>query len=58
MWRELNDLMRKNGVENPNLKRFMVDGAQANCNAVQIVYGSGDPKVPMGALVSSTRLHC
>jgi hypothetical protein len=47
MWRELNDLMAKNGVENTNFKGFMVDNAQANKNAVRIVYGSGDPKVPM-----------
>jgi hypothetical protein len=47
MWRELNDLMAKNGVENTNFKGFMADSAQANWNAVRIVYGSGDPKVPM-----------
>jgi hypothetical protein len=29
------------------LKGFMADSAQANWNVVQIVYGSGDPKVPM-----------
>jgi hypothetical protein len=37
MWRELNDLMRKNSMENPNFKGFMADSAQANWNAVQIV---------------------
>jgi hypothetical protein len=47
MWRELNDLMAKNGVENTNFKGSMADSAQANWNAVKIVYGSGDPKVPM-----------
>jgi hypothetical protein len=47
LWRELNNLMRKNGVENPNFKGFMADSAQANWNAVQIVYGNGDAKVPM-----------
>jgi hypothetical protein len=47
MWRELNDFMTKNGVENTNFKGFMADSTQANWNVVQIVYGSGDPKVPM-----------
>jgi hypothetical protein len=27
MWRKLNNLMRKNGVENPNFKGFMADSA-------------------------------
>jgi hypothetical protein len=34
MWRELNDFMRKNSVENPNFKGFMADSAQANWNVV------------------------
>jgi hypothetical protein len=29
------------------LQSFMADSAQANWNAIRIVYGSGDPKVPM-----------
>jgi hypothetical protein len=47
MWRELNKLMRKNGMEEPNFKGIMADSAQANWNVIQIIYGSGDPKVPM-----------
>jgi hypothetical protein len=47
MWKELNDLMAKNGVENTNFKGFMADSVHANWNVVRIVYGSGDPKVPM-----------
>jgi hypothetical protein len=39
--------MRQNGVENPNFKSFMADSIQANWNAIQIIYGSGDPKVYM-----------
>jgi hypothetical protein len=35
--------MVKNGVPNPNSKRFMANNAQANRNIVQIVYGSKDP---------------
>jgi hypothetical protein len=27
MWRELNDLMAKNGIENTNFKGFMADSA-------------------------------
>jgi hypothetical protein len=27
MWRELNNLMKKNGVENPNFKGFIADSA-------------------------------
>jgi hypothetical protein len=34
MWRELNDLMAKNGIKNTNFKSFMADSAQANWNAV------------------------
>jgi hypothetical protein len=30
MWRKLNELMKKYGVEKPNFKSFMVDNAQAN----------------------------
>jgi hypothetical protein len=47
MWRKFNNLMKKYDVENPNFKGFMADSTQANWNAVRIVYGSGDPKVPM-----------
>jgi hypothetical protein len=39
--------MAKNGFENTNFKDFMANSAHANWNAVRIVYGSGDPKVPM-----------
>jgi hypothetical protein len=47
MWRELNDLMRKNSVENPNFKGSMADSTQANWNVVRIVYGNGVSKVPI-----------
>jgi hypothetical protein len=57
MWRELNDLIRKNNVENPNFKGFMVDSVQANWNVVQIVYGSSDPKVPMENRECTCLLH-
>jgi hypothetical protein len=57
MWRELNDLMAKNGVENTNFKGFMADSAQANWNAVLIIYGSGDPKVPIENRERTCLLH-
>jgi hypothetical protein len=37
----------KNGVVNVNFKGFIYDSAQANFNAVRVLFGSGDPKVPM-----------
>ncbi len=39
--------MGRNGVEAPQFQGFMADSAQANWNAVRIIYGSGDPKVHM-----------
>jgi hypothetical protein len=57
MWRELNNLMAKNGVENTNFKGIMADSAQANWNAVRIVYGSSDPKVPMENREHTCLLH-
>lgn len=47
MWRCLNRVMERNDLLNPNFKGFMADSAQANWNAVRIVYGSGDPSVKM-----------
>ena len=32
---------------NVNFKGFMCDSAQANFNAVKVLFGSGDPKVSM-----------
>jgi hypothetical protein len=43
MWKKLKDLMGNNGVKNPNFQSFIVDNAQANWDAIQIVYGSGEP---------------
>jgi hypothetical protein len=57
MWRELNDLMAKDNVENTNFNGFMADNAHANWNAVRIVYGSSDPKVPMENREHTCLLH-
>ena len=46
-WRNLNSVVLRNGLDSIQFKGFMADSAQANWNAVQIVYGGGDPTVPM-----------
>ena len=46
-WKNLNHIMARHDVPSPQFQGFMADSAQANWNAVQIVYGSGDSKVPM-----------
>ena len=46
-WHNLNHVMARHSIPHPNFKGFMADSAQANWNAVRIVYGSGDPKVMM-----------
>jgi hypothetical protein len=46
-WHNLNYVMARHGIPKPHFKGFMADSAQANWNAVRIVYGSGDPKVPI-----------
>lgn len=42
-WKNLNVVMGRHGTPLPYFKGFMADSAQANWNAVRIVYGSGDP---------------
>ena len=46
-WRCLNKIMAQNGLFDPNFKVFMCDNAQAKFDVVRIVYGIGDPYVPM-----------
>ena len=46
-WNNLNHVMRRHGIPMPQFRGFMANSAQANWNAVRIVYGSGDPKVPI-----------
>ena len=41
--------MAKNGVSKVNFKGFMADNAQANWIAVRMIYGDGDPTLPMVA---------
>ena len=46
-WKNLNAVSSKHDITNPNFKGFMADNAQANWNVVRIVYGGGDPTIPM-----------
>ena len=49
--------MDRHGIAIVNFKWFMADNAQANWNAVRIIYGSGDPKVPMESHERICLLH-
>ena len=57
MWMSLNKVMAQHGTPKPNFKGFMADSAQANWNAVRIIYGSGDPTVKMVDRERSCLLH-
>jgi hypothetical protein len=46
-WKNLNVVMTENGVPNVNFKGFMANSVQANWNVVRMVYGDGDPSLPM-----------
>ena len=47
VWKNLNAIMAQHGVNKVNFKGFMADSAQANWNAVRIIYGSGDASEKM-----------
>ncbi len=47
MWTKLNGMMQKHDFPKSNFKGFMANNAQANRNAVRIVYGSGDLSMRM-----------
>ena len=40
-------VVQRHGLDDVQFKGFMANSAQANWNAVRIVYGGGDPAVPM-----------
>jgi hypothetical protein len=46
-WHNLNDVMARHDILKPHFKGLMADSAQANWNAVKIIYASRDPKVPI-----------
>ena len=56
-WKNLNVVMVDNGVPNANFKRFMVDSAQANWNAVRMIYKDGDPSLPIIAREHTCLFH-
>jgi hypothetical protein len=47
LWKNLNAVMAKHGMSKSKFKRFMVDSAHANWNALKVIYGSGDTTIPM-----------
>jgi hypothetical protein len=47
LWKNLNDVMARHGIPEPKFKGFMTDSAQANWNAVRVIYGNGDTTIPM-----------
>jgi hypothetical protein len=47
VWLCMLTILEKHGLTNVNFKGFMCDSAQANFNAVRVIFGSGDPSVPM-----------
>jgi hypothetical protein len=57
LWHGLNEVMLRHDIAKVNFKGFMVDNAQANWNAVLIIYDSGDPKVLMESRERTCLLH-
>jgi hypothetical protein len=47
LWKNLNVVLAKHGVPEPTFKGFMADSAQANWNAIWIIYRSEDAAIPM-----------
>ena len=47
LWKNLNNAMARHGVPSPKFKGFMADSAQANWNAIRVIYGSGNATIPM-----------
>jgi hypothetical protein len=48
-WAILNVVIAKNGEPKVHFKGFMADSAQANWNAVRMIYGDFSPSLPMVA---------
>jgi hypothetical protein len=47
VWLSMLSILEKHGLTNVNFKGFMCDSAQANFSAVRVIFGSGDPSIPM-----------
>ena len=56
-WNNLNHVMRRHRIPMPQFRGFMANSAQANWNAVRIVYGSGDSKVPIKGREKTCYFH-
>ena len=56
-WKNLNHIMIRHGIPSPQFQGFMGNSAQANWNAVRIVYGGGDSKVTMAGREQTCFFH-
>jgi hypothetical protein len=56
-WKNLNAVMARFNVAKPQFKGFMADSAQANWNAVRIIYGSGKKEEPMEDQERTCQFH-
>jgi hypothetical protein len=57
VWLSMLNILDKNGVSNVNFKGFMCDSAQGNFNAVRILFGLGDPTVPIENKERTCQFH-
>jgi hypothetical protein len=57
VWLSMLNILDKNGMSNVNFKGFMCDSAQTNFNAVRILFGSGDPTVPIENKEKTCQFH-
>ena len=56
-WKNLNAVMERNGVVDTNFKGFMADSAQANWNAVRVIYGNGKKEDRMDDRERTCQFH-
>ena len=49
--------MANNGVPNVNFKGFMANNTQAIWNTVRMIYGDGDPSLPMVVRERTCHFH-
>jgi hypothetical protein len=47
LWQNLNVVLARYGVPKHKFKEFMADSAQANWNAIRVIYGNGNAAIPM-----------
>ena len=56
-WKNLNTVMKRHGMGKPYFKDFMADSAQADWNAVPVVYGSGNKEDCMDDWERTCQFH-